>query len=1083
MLSALVATLPRDFPAPLVIAQHLDPTRASHLTAILARHSALPVHVVEDQEPLEAGKVYIVPSNRHIRVTNHHLSVDVDGAGGPKPSIDLLFRSAAGVFGEGLIAVVLSGLGSDGAAGALRVKEAGGTVVIQNPRTASFPSMPLALAPTVVDAVVDVDAMGTLLYDLLTGAYAPAARREDRQLRSLLADVRDRNGLDFGQYKAPTIHRRLQRRMVATGTRTLREYRGYLDQHPEEFDRLVNSFLIKVTGFFRDPDLFSYLRDVVIPDLIAFGRTRSRELRLWSAGCATGEEAYSLALLAASALGDELESWNVRIFATDLDTEAIEFARRAMYPSGSLENVPGALVERYFTDVGGTFELRKEVRSLVVFGQHDLGMRPPFPRIDLCLCRNVLIYFTADLQRRALELLAFALRQEGYLVLGKAESTNPLPALFVPVHSALRVFRRQGDRVTLPLLQGPEAIAGMFRHRAAPVTPAALELARVRREAQLAQAAQFDADDVLLGLPIGVVVVDGSYDIKRINMQARSLLGIRTAALGEDVVHRVQGISALDLKNAIDAALRGEARTMEPMPTEAVTVGATRYLCVTCVPWRAEQQDPGALILITDETATVLREQSAAQNLAGAEKEVQRLTALVSQARTAHEELLAVNEDLTRQNWQLRSANEKYLLGNEEVQAAAEEVETLNEELQATNEEIETLNEEQQATVEELETTNDELRARHQEAVALAGTADTQRKWLEAIFASMSDAVAVFDAAGMLVFSNESGRRLFVDADAGPQMLDELGARLTAEESPQARARRGEVFEMLFSIQREDGTSHWFDACGRPVREDLGVARGSVLAARDVTERTLRRLQAEFLAMASHELRTPLTAITGFLQLLARGLSSSTGEPGSQTDEWSRYASGALAGAIRLEHLVSDLLDLSRVQLGRLQVVRKPMDLAAAIRNAVDVAAILATDREVRYREPASQVIVDGDPVRLEQVAMNLLANAITYAPDSPVDARLLEVDGEAQFQVQDYGPGVPESVKPHLFYRFRPQDAESAAGRGMGLGLYITRQIVEAHDGTVDVVSIAGQGSTFTVHLPLLAQVDSRPPNADPPT
>ncbi len=216
-LSALVATLPASFPAPIVVAQHLDPTRISHLQEILGRRSLLPVRSVMDHEKLEAGVIYVVPANQHISISDHHVSIEKDSGGRPKPSIDLLFRTAAQVFGEGLIAVVLSGLGSDGSAGARRVKEAGGTVVIQNPQTAPFPSMPQALAPSTVDIVADAEAMGPLLYDLLTGAYTPTGPQDDRQMRVFLGEVQDKSGIDFSRYKMPTLRRRLQRRLVATG--------------------------------------------------------------------------------------------------------------------------------------------------------------------------------------------------------------------------------------------------------------------------------------------------------------------------------------------------------------------------------------------------------------------------------------------------------------------------------------------------------------------------------------------------------------------------------------------------------------------------------------------------------------------------------------------------------------------------------------------------------------------------------------------------------------------------------------------------------------------------------------------------
>ena len=481
-LSTLVATLPANFPAPLVLAQHLDPTYLSHLGEILARRSTLPVRTVTDQELLLPGVVYVVPADRHVEITDHIVRLRTnndDRQRGPKPSVDRLLTSAARVYGEQLIAVILTGTGSDGAAGARAVKAAGGLVLIENPATAAYPGMPESLAPTTVDLVADLARIGPLLADLLTtpsplalsssgvGAARTEAKieaeQEESALQTILAQVRERSGIDFSRYKRPTILRRLQRRLVATGHRQLTDYLRFLARQPEEYARLVGSFLINVTEFFRDPALFAILREQVLPDLIAHARSQGNELRLWSAGCATGEEAYSLAILVAEALGEELDRFSVQIFATDLDEEAVAFARRGFYSATSLAGVAQDLRARYFTlldrDLPGppgsarrnradryatTYEVTPRVRSLVVFGQHDLGESAPFPRIDLVLCRHVLMYFTPELQQRALHLFAFALRDGGYLALGKVETAKPLGVYFVPAHAHLKLYRRHG---------------------------------------------------------------------------------------------------------------------------------------------------------------------------------------------------------------------------------------------------------------------------------------------------------------------------------------------------------------------------------------------------------------------------------------------------------------------------------------------------------------------------------------------------------------------------------------------------------------------------------------------------------------
>ena len=241
--------------------------------------------------------------------------------------------------------------------------------------------------------------------------------------------------------------------MAATESRSLSEYLRYLRQDPEEYGRLVASFLIKVTEFFRDPAVWSDLRERVLPELITTARARDRHLRVWSAGCATGEEPYSLAMLLCEALGDELAQFTVHIYGTDVDAHAIDFARRGLYSPAAVAGVPRPLAERYFTISSEGMSVVPRVRSLVIFGEHDLGQRPPFPQMDLVLCRNVLIYFTTELQKRALQLFAYALRNGGYLVLGQAEAVTPLAELFTPLQDSLKIYRRQGERILVPPLR------------------------------------------------------------------------------------------------------------------------------------------------------------------------------------------------------------------------------------------------------------------------------------------------------------------------------------------------------------------------------------------------------------------------------------------------------------------------------------------------------------------------------------------------------------------------------------------------------------------------------------------------------
>jgi two-component system CheB/CheR fusion protein len=880
------------------LAQHLDPRYPSHLQEILTRHSALPVRLVAlERASLEPGVIYVVPANHHVRVTDHTVQLLGQDGKGPKPSIDLLLSTAAEVFADRLIAVILTGSGSDGASGAHAVKAAGGTVVIENPATASFPSMPASLAPTTVDIVADLDRVGPLRSDILKGVVRGGPSDGDRSLQALLDDVREHSGIDFSHYKRPTIERRLQRRFYATGQTNVRDYLHYLHLHPEEYNHLVATFLIKVTEFFRDDDLFTALRQQVLPDLITRAREQGSELRIWSAGCATVEEAYSLAILVAEALGDELERFNVQIFATDLDEEAVAFARRGIYPRASVASLPADLLNRYFVKLDGTYQVTKLLRKQIIFGQHDLGHRPPFPHMDLVVCRNVLIYFTADLQRRALQLFAFALRNGGYLALGKAETIKPVESAFTPAHRVLKLYRRVGERTFAPITPMSDIRASVRGVRSQAISqgsqdsafnsPQAWPPLALQTRAQLVpQRTRTNSErlgDLILDLPAGVAVVDRNYDVQFINRSALRLLGIYKAAIGNDLIHLTTSIPTTSLRTLIDTTFQlqssdhaGSETTVviETIPPERRRIQVACYL----VPGEADEVDPAAglggapapahaspasavLLVISDVTSIVEAQQAEANaraqgavqaesaeapsDLAAAYQaalaENAQLKTQLDHLGAQNRALIQANEELGDDNLALRSANEELLVGHEEAEATAEEVKTLNEELQSTNEELVTLNEELEATVEELHAANEDLQARANEMTDVAAESERHkvteaaRASLEVIVGSFGDAALIIDEAGAILHATAGYWQLFGDPKNRLVAHDLEGHTLPAEESPVQRAAHGERFAMNIALRTKAGVFREFEVEARPLLNEEGDNIGGVLIIREIT--------------------------------------------------------------------------------------------------------------------------------------------------------------------------------------------------------------------------------------------------------
>lgn len=777
-LSTLVSTVNKNFPAPMVLAQHLDPQRPSHLGSILERRSQLPIVVVAEHSPtpLEAGKIYVVPANRHVRIDDGHVHLEADHGDRPKPSVDMLLSSAAESYGEHLIAVILTGSGSDGAAGAVDVKNAGGVVIIQNPETAPYPSMPLSLPPTAVDHVVEIEQIGPLLFDILLGVNLPAAEKVEDPLRDLLTQVSAQTNIDFRNYKSSTILRRIGRRMAVTHNANIRDYGDYIRTHPDEVKELVRAFLIKVTGFFRDPEAYDFIRSMIIPELIDRGRQNGRVLRIWSAGCATGEEAYSLALLFADHLGPEFPEWNVKIFATDLAADAIAFARRGLYPENVLKDLPDDYRDRFFERIDQGYRISKALRQAVIFGQQDISRGVPFPRIDLVTCRNLLIYLKPELQQVVLDLFAYSLHQSrGYLFLGKAETARPTKATFELINKKWKIYRCMGGPMAFPLQDSSLTAAlnttmgreSRRRQLVAQTIPSALDMTQA--EVEIAQLRRIN-ETMLRHTNMAIVIIDRMYRIMTINAAARRLLGVRDIAYDQDFLHTVRGLPYQEVRRAIDTAFREHSTiTVADLELDQSVEGTGRYINLTIMIMQVEQGAPELAVL----TALDITEQVQIKRRLEA---VQREQAeLVGELSAANKRFSAMNKELQDANEELQAANEELMLTQEELQATNEEFEATNEELQATNEELETNNEELQATNEELQTTNDELTARTVELQELMKQHRLEQLQLAQLLERFPDYVAVVNAEDLTIQAvNPAYRQVLSNRDVVGLPVSEL---------------------------------------------------------------------------------------------------------------------------------------------------------------------------------------------------------------------------------------------------------------------------------------------------------------------
>jgi two-component system CheB/CheR fusion protein len=656
----------------------------------------------------------------------------------------------------------------------------------------------------------------------------PKARESvDTAVNKVVGIVSQQSEIDFRNYKSTTLLRRIARRMTAVRSPTVEDYALYLEAQPEEVGQLTSDLLINVTEFFRDRDAFLFLRNTVLPDIVERARNNGRQLRFWSAGCSTGEEAYSLVISLADLLGAEVAQWSVRVFATDVDEEAVAYARRGLYPPNVLSAISDTQRNQFFEKADHGYRINKTLRQMVIFGSQDIGHGIPFPRIDLVLCRNLLIYFKPERQNEVLDVFAYSLAPtQGYLFLGKAETVRPSKAAFEEVNKRYRVYR----------CVSPPA-GGLAAGRAKTVPP---RTPSVEGESPAATGEGIDVsglrrfnDLVLRSMPVGLVVIDRTYRMVTSNPAARGLLQMRDH-VGDDFLHAARGLPYNEVRAGIDAAFRDRVpTTLSELNLSAG--GEERYVQLTIS--RVHPEDAAAeyaVISLVDVTETV----RAARRLKVAQDE-QRL--LVEELSQTNKRLADLNKDLQDSNDELQAANEELLLAHEEMQATNEEFEATNEELQATNEELETNNEEMQATNEEMATTNEELSARSTELQDVTRTLGSERARLAGMVELAPFGMMILKGPGLVIEAfNPAATRVLATEEASGRAFEEVfSADPVLIDGVRGAYRTGSVWTSpRRTIRLREGSSSGDERVMRfiavPTRMD-DSADGIVLYADDVT--------------------------------------------------------------------------------------------------------------------------------------------------------------------------------------------------------------------------------------------------------
>jgi len=668
-----------------VVAQHLSPTHTSMLKTLLARESKLNVVELTTTQVPEPNTIYITPPNKDVEIKNgifHIIAPKTEV--GPKPSVNRLFASLAEDQGENAVGVILSGTGADGASGVVAIKSAGGITIVQDPTSAKYDGMPSAAIQTGgVDLVLHPAKIGPALT-----LFATAGSLESKQdllnenvdiFQQIVAVTRDISGFDLSHYKTSTIERRIKRRMALHRKNAMHEYLELIREDKDEARQFAQDVLISVTEFFRDPLAFSSLAKVI--GKLVVKAPGEEPLRIWVPGCATGEEAYSIAILIQEALHKVNRSRRYQIFATDLDNNATQRGRQGRYPAASLDKVDSAVRERYFEKVGGDYEVVKSLREKIVFSSHNLIQDPPFSHVDLISCRNLLIYFSTPLQKRVLEIFHYALNSDGYLFLGKSETVNQHEDLFQTVNKAARIYLKQsGVKVVRPFGVAPE-----------------LQTTRTQIRNKLHEAAQNPlqlrmSQAIVQAYGPASIVISGADEVLHSSGDFESFIRLRSGPAG------------LNIYDLIEEQLRAELRALvyrcrrEKMPVfgsrQTVNKGDS-VVDIRMAVRPLSQEEPTSNLLISFEKVAAGTSARDAQ-LSPADRDNPIILELEHELATTREHLQTVVEELETSNEELQSVNEELQSSNEELQSTNEELQTSNEELQSTNEELMTVNDELQ---------------------------------------------------------------------------------------------------------------------------------------------------------------------------------------------------------------------------------------------------------------------------------------------------------------------------------------------------------------------------------------------------
>ena len=1067
-LQQLLTFLPSNTGMAFVIIQHLAPNHKSLLTDILGKYTVMPVIEAQDGMRVERNHVYMIPPKYNIELVSDVLRLrEYDRAKMNHP-IDIFFRSLASAYENRAVAVILSGTGSDGTNGIRSIKDQNGLIIVQTPESAKFDGMPRnAIATGLVDMIQNPDSIAREMAHI-AATMADASSRLQLTDSDLLTQVfsilKSVTNIDYAYYKQTTILRRIERRLVVTHNRNLREYVNYLSANPEEAKVLAKEVLIGVTCFFRDPEYFEVLKESVIRPLVT-ETPRSRQIRVWVAGCSTGEEAYSIAILFTEIMEELNSRRDIKIFATDLDADAITTATRGIYSDNIIEDVSVLRLSRYFNRKGNKYQIRHDIRQMIIFAQHNVFQDPPFGRLDLISCRNLLIYFQSVLQRNLFAIFHMALNDRGFLFLGRSESVFDYDDVFRVRNSNEKIFIHNAggkaplhDRITYSMQN--------FENTLQPV-PMRVE----DEEDDAAERAGGLETSVLETLMPMTVLVNEKNELYRTYGESAEFLSIPKGTVSLDIFTLLR----TDLRIAVSTALRESRKLREKVIFDNVPVqiGDTpENLTLVAQPIFDRNGDNSGYTAVS-----FLRGH---RKLEGDIRQYQVDTAAAQRISNLERDLKVSQDSLKQTVSELESVNAELQAANEELLTANEELQSSNEELQSVNEELYTVNSEYQSKVTELAGLNDDMA--NFLSTTLVGILMVDRNLNIRKFTE-------YIATEFHVAEQDVGRSLryiafnFSTIDLIGLCRDVLKSMTAIERNCASVTGRTYLiriapYQVYERKENADGGSVTVEESER-----TGKLQGLVITFVDTTKQVEDQQQIEemakalrqamksgrekeaFLSNMSHDMRTPMTAICGLtdLSLNEKNVPETIRDNLEKIRTSSRY----------LMDIIEEILETSRINAGKVVSISNTVKEDQVLDNLNAIIQERARESGITFESRISGCLekyVLMDTEHVERILLNLLSNAVKFTPEGGkviFDTIVTYSEDEARhtYVIRDTGRGMSEDFQQRMFMAFEQENGDQIR-EGTGLGLYICRNLVELLGGSISCESTVGKGTAFTVTL-----------------